>query len=69
MARKKDEMDDETRALIEWCVQVEQLLVKAGATSHQAQEHIEENAEWFTDMYYDGLSPEQAAQEALNDPD
>lgn len=69
MAKKSDDMDDETRALIDWCVQVEQLLVKAGATTAQAQEHIEEYAEWFTDMYYDGLTPEQAAQEALNDPE
>jgi hypothetical protein len=32
----------------------------------QAQDHIEEQVEWFTDMFYDGLSPEEAAKAALN---
>ena len=40
-------------------------LVKGGATQAQAQEHIEEQVEWFTDLFYDGLSPEEAAKEAL----
>jgi hypothetical protein len=39
--------------------------VKGGATLDQAQEHIEEQVEWFTDLYYDGLTPEEAAKEAL----
>jgi hypothetical protein len=69
MAKKPDEIDDETKALIEWCIQVEHLLVAAGATRRQAQDHIEEQAEWFTDLYYDGMTPEQAAKEALNDPE
>ena len=38
----------------------------AGATVRQAQDHIEEQAEWFTDQFYDGLTPEEAAKEALN---
>jgi hypothetical protein len=66
MARKPD-IDEETAALIEWCTQVEEFLVRGGATRAQAQEHIEEQVEWFTDQYYDGLSPEQAAKEALSD--
>jgi hypothetical protein len=70
MARKKSNaVDKETMAVIEWCIQVEGLLVKAGATQKQAQDHIEENAEWFTDLFYDGLTPEQAAEEALSDPE
>ncbi len=36
-----------------------------GATQAQAQEHIEEQVEWFTDQFYDGLTPEEAAKEAL----
>lgn len=53
-------------ALIEWCIEVEGFLVAAGATVRQAQDHIEEQAEWFTDQFYDGLTPEEAAKEALN---
>ena len=34
-------------------------------TVAQAQDHIEEQVEWFTDQFYDGLTPEAAAQEAL----
>ncbi len=68
MAKKSEELDPETRELIEWCIKVEELLVAAGATRRQAQDHIEEQAEWFTDLFYDGLTPEQAAKEALNDP-
>jgi hypothetical protein len=62
---KKEELDEETMALINWCIEVEKHLVAGGATQAQAQEHIEEQVEWFTDLFYDGLSPEQAAKEAL----
>lgn len=65
MAKKKEELDPETLALIQWCIEVEGWLVKGGATQAQAQEHIEEQVEWFTDLFYDGLSPEEAAKEAL----
>ena len=41
-------------------------LVAAGATLRQTQEHIEEQAEWFTDQFHNGLTPEEAAKEALN---
>jgi hypothetical protein len=44
---------------------VEGFLVKGGATQKEAQEHIEEQIEWFTDQFYDGLTPEEAAREAL----
>ena len=37
-----------------------------GATLEQAQEHIEEEVEWFTDQFYEGLTPEEAAKAALN---
>ncbi|PRC94461.1 hypothetical protein [Solimicrobium silvestre] len=70
MAKKKtEEIDAETMAVIEWCIEVEGHLVAAGATQAQAQDHIEEHVEWFTDLFYDGLTPEQAAKEALNDPE
>lgn len=62
---KKEELDAETLELINWCIEVEGFLVKGGATLAQAQEHIEEQVEWFTDQFYDGLTPEQAAKEAL----
>jgi hypothetical protein len=62
---KKEKLDDETMALINWCIEVEHHLVAGGATQAQAQEHIEEQVEWFTDMFYEGLTPEQAAKEAL----
>jgi hypothetical protein len=62
---KKEELDEETMALINWCIEVEKHLVAGGATQAQAQEHIEEQVEWFTDLFYDGLTPEQAAKEAL----
>jgi hypothetical protein len=62
---KKEELDEETMALINWCIEVEKHLVAGGATVAQAQEHIEEQVEWFTDQFYDGLSPEEAAKEAL----
>ncbi|MCQ9617554.1 hypothetical protein L1889_13400 [Paenalcaligenes niemegkensis] len=63
---KKDLPDPDEVALIEWCIQVEGLLVAAGATLREAQDYIDENAEWFTDLFYDGLTPEEAAKEALN---
>lgn len=66
MPKKKNDIDPETQALIEWCVEVEELLVAAGATRRQAQDHIEEQAEWFTDQFYEGLTPEEAARAALN---
>lgn len=62
---KKEELDEETMALINWCIEVEKFLVAGGATRAQAQEHIEEQVEWFTDRFYDGLTPEEAAREAL----
>jgi hypothetical protein len=62
---KKEEIDDETLAIVNWCIEVEEYLVKGGATRQQAQDHIEEQVEWFTDLFYDGLSPEEAAKEAL----
>ena len=65
MAKKNEELDPETLALINWCIEVEGFLVAGGATLEQAQEHIEEQVEWFTDHFYDGLTPEQAAKEAL----
>jgi hypothetical protein len=67
MAKKNEELDQETLALINWCIEVEGFLVAGGATLEQAQEHIEEQVEWFTDQFYDGLTPEQAAKEALAD--
>ena len=67
MPKKKNDIDPETQALIEWCVEIEELLVAAGATRRQAQDHIEEQAEWFTDQFYEGLTPEQAARAALKD--
>jgi hypothetical protein len=67
MMAKKDKPDPETAALIEWCTKVESFLVAGGATVDQAREHIEEQVEWFTDLFYDGLTPEEAAKAALND--
>ncbi|MBK4736720.1 hypothetical protein [Noviherbaspirillum pedocola] len=64
---KKEKLDPETAALIAWCIEVEGFLVAGGATLQEAQDHIEEQVEWFTDLYYDGLSPEEAAKAALND--
>ena len=66
MAKKQKEvLDDETMALIAWCIEVEGFLVAGGASMTEAQDHIEEQIEWFTDQYYDGMSPEDAAKEAL----
>jgi hypothetical protein len=64
--RKEDELDPDTIALLQWCAEVEALFVAAGAKPEEAQQQIEENAEWFTDMFFDGLSPEEAAKAALN---
>lgn len=64
---KKNDLDPETLALIKWCIEVEGFLVAGGATLAQAQQHIEEEVEWFTDQFYEGLTPEQAAKAALND--
>jgi len=64
---KKQTLDPETLALIQWCTEVEKYLVAGGATLEQAQDHIEEQVEWFTDQFYDGLTPEEAAKAALND--
>jgi pyridoxine 5'-phosphate synthase PdxJ len=66
MAKKQKEvLDDETMALIAWCIEVEGFLVAGGASMTEAQDHIEEQIEWFTDQYYDGMSPQDAAKEAL----
>jgi hypothetical protein len=62
---KKEQLDDETLALIKWCIEVEDYLVAGGATQKQAQDNIEEQVEWFTDLFYEGLTPEEAAKEAL----
>jgi hypothetical protein len=64
---KKQELDEETLALIAWCTEVEGFFVAAGATISEAQDYIEEEIEWLTDLYYDGMTPEQAAKEALSD--
>jgi len=64
--KKTNAPDPDEVALIEWCTEVEGFLVAAGATLRQAQDHIEEQAEWFTDQFYNGLTPEEAAREALN---
>ena len=65
---KKDDLDAETLALIEWCTQVETFLVAAGASLVEAQRYIDEQAEWFTDQFYDGLTPQEAAKASLNEP-
>jgi hypothetical protein len=67
MSKKKDELDEETMAVINWCIEVEGHLVKGGATMAQAQEYIEGEIEFLTDQFYDGLSPEEAAKVALSD--
>ena len=67
MAKKKDELDPETMAVIEWCIEVEGFLVAGGATVAQAQEYIEDQIEFLTDQFYDGITPEDAAKEALSD--
>lgn len=67
MAKKKDEPDAETLAVIHWCIEVEGHLVNGGATVAQAQEYIEEEIELLTDYFYDGMTPEEAAKKALDD--
>ena len=52
MMAKKEELDEETMALINWCIEVEKFLVAGGATLAEAQDHIEEQVEWFTDQFY-----------------
>jgi hypothetical protein len=64
---KKEELDPETLELIQWCTEVEGFLVSAGASLKEAQDYIDEQAEWFTDQFYEGLSPEQAARASMND--
>jgi hypothetical protein len=67
MAKKNNDehLDEETLALLAWCAEVETCLVAAGASVAEAQQHIEEQAEWFTDLFFDGLTPEEAAKAAL----
>ncbi|WP_239690971.1 hypothetical protein [Chromobacterium sphagni] len=66
MSKKPQEkLDEETMALLAWCAEVEVHLVAAGASEAEAQEHIEEQAEWYTDQFFDGLTPEEAAKAAL----
>lgn len=62
---KEEKLDPEEIELIEWCIEVEGFLVAAGASEQEAQDYIEQEAEWFTDLFFEGYSPEQAAQEAL----
>jgi hypothetical protein len=64
---KKEELDPETLELIQWCTEVEGFLVAAGASLKEAQDYIDEQAEWFTDQFYEGLTPEQAAKASMND--
>jgi hypothetical protein len=64
---KKEKLDPETEALIKWCIEVEGYLVAGGATVPQAQEFIEEQVEWLTDQFYEGLTPDEAAKAALDD--
>lgn len=67
MSRKRtEESDPDEVALIQWCTEVEELFVQAGASRNDAQQHIEDEAEWFTDMFYEGLTPAEAAKAALN---
>lgn len=65
MSRKHESLDPDEVALIQWCTEVEELFVKAGAPRGEAQQYIEDEAEWLTDMFYEGLSPEEAAKAAL----
>jgi hypothetical protein len=65
---KKEEIDADTLALIQWCTEVEEYLVAAGASLREAQGYIEEHAELFTDQFYEGLTPQEAAKASLNEP-
>ncbi len=67
MAKKQEQPDEETLAVIHWCIEVEGHLVAGGTTVEQAQEFIEEEIELLTDYFYDGFSPEQAALKIFND--
>lgn len=67
MSRKQQNADPDEVALIEWCTVVEELFVAAGVPRRDAQRYIEDEADWFTDMFYDGLSAEEAARAALAD--
>ncbi|MBI3230121.1 MAG: hypothetical protein HYZ45_08110 [Burkholderiales bacterium] len=67
MAKKPETPDEETMAIIQWCIEVETHLVAGGATQEQAQEFIEEQIEELTDQFFDGLTPQEAAQKALDD--
>ena len=62
---KKEELDEESLAFIQWCTEVEGFLVAGGATVREAQDHIEEQIDWFTDQYCADLTPEEAEKEAL----
>lgn len=65
-SKNGQEQDPDEVALIQWCIEVEELFVQAGASREQAQQQIEDEAEWFTDMFYDGLTAAEAAKAALN---
>jgi hypothetical protein len=67
MMAKKEKLDPETEELIKWCIEVEGFLVAGGATVAQAQEFIEDQVEWLTDQFYEGLTPEDAAKAAFSD--
>lgn len=67
MSRKNPEVDPDELALIEWCTVVEEIFVAAGVPRDEAQQYIEDEAEWLTDLFYDGLSAEEAAKAALKD--
>ncbi|WEF32921.1 hypothetical protein [Pseudoduganella chitinolytica] len=62
---KKEELDEESREFIQWCIEVEGFLVAGGATVREAQDHIEEQIDWFADQFCAALTPEEAAREAL----
>lgn len=64
---KKEKLDPEVEELIKWCIEVEGFLVAGGATVEQAQEFIEDQVEWLTDQFYEGLTAEDAAKAALSD--
>lgn len=67
MPRKQQDADPDEIALIQWCTIVEQIFVAAGVPLREAQQYIEDEADWFTDMFFDGFSPEDAARAALAD--
>lgn len=67
MSRKTQDADPDEIALIKWCTVIEQIFVAAGVPLQEARQYIEDEAEWFTDMFFDGFSPEDAARSALAD--